>query len=850
MKFIKKRLARFRQNTAENTAENRDIIKRYIDLDFYNQNEKKQYKTQHEAASAYLKKGEFAVRSPAAWFDTQYYLTHNPDIKRHGQSPFLHYIKFGHAEGRKAHATLSPAEELAHIPQAILDVIRPDFDENFYIKQYPKIKNTAIDPVCHYVLYGEQFGASPNTWFNAKVYQRLNHFYPLQQTCFFHHYLTYGKALGWLECEDRETQFGRAIKEQENAPVVFVKAPVSNMKSRGLQNLLHYPAQPKLPKSIEEKPIGDSHFINSNRLDIHWILARFAKGSGGAMTIFRMVKWLELFGHKCTIWIEDPVHYVSPEHAKQDINAYFQTVKAEVKFVSQELREATGDAVIATAWETASLASHVTGFKERFYFVQDHECEFHATGSLNIAARMSYDLDLACICAGPWLEDLMNGYGRWARSFQLAIDESYYFPAEKNAQNKAHKPLRIAFYARQETKRRGVELGIVALEALAKKGIEFRVDFFGQDLDFEHAPFEAVSHGILTPRELGELYRQCDLGMVFSCTNYSLIPQEMMACNLPIVEIDMPSTRGVYPEGVVCYTGPHPLHIAESIEALIDDKQRRENLAQAGKNWSEQFSWEKSARLVESAIVEKITNKPSYRLEQELPALKVTQNESAKVTVCILANHAGELLPNILQAVKKQRTPWKFQILVMNCGSDDANLERMLENNEIILKQAPLSAVSMAQIKNHVFEIAETEYVAFLHQHAKPVDPWWLYNLVTTLDAFPQAHAVFGRIVSGTEEHDAPAKEQRKDDFKQLQSWPLLSHRAIEILQWNSQNSDYLEKICFYNDANSCLRTSILKEYPYPEVKQEEDKAWAKMIIEKGLIKAYAPDAVVIELQD
>ncbi len=39
-------------------------------------------------------------KNPSPHFDTQYYLTQNPDIRQSGQNPLVHYIRFGKPEGR------------------------------------------------------------------------------------------------------------------------------------------------------------------------------------------------------------------------------------------------------------------------------------------------------------------------------------------------------------------------------------------------------------------------------------------------------------------------------------------------------------------------------------------------------------------------------------------------------------------------------------------------------------------------------------------------------------------------------------------------------------------------------
>jgi hypothetical protein len=53
-----------------------------------------------------------------------------------------------------------------------------------------------------------------------------------------------------------------------------------------------------------------------------------------------------------------------------------------------------------------------------------------------------------------------------------------------------------------------------------------------------------------------------------STTNYSLVPLEMMACNLPVVEIDTESPRAIFKEGEVSFAAPDPGKIADAIEEL------------------------------------------------------------------------------------------------------------------------------------------------------------------------------------------------------------------------------------------------------------------------------------------
>merc|ERR1712000_640692 len=139
---------------------------------------------------------------------------------------------------------------------------------------------------------------------------------------------------------------------------------------------------------------------------------------GGHMTIFRFIRWFELFGHNCTIWIMDPTVSEDENQAYEKIVKHFQTVRAEVNFIT-------------SSWQTVSIVESLTGFKEKFYFVQDFEPYFYARGSESILAEETYRKGLSCLCASPWLHKRMEGYGAWARPFMLAYDHNIYYPDER-----------------------------------------------------------------------------------------------------------------------------------------------------------------------------------------------------------------------------------------------------------------------------------------------------------------------------------------------------------------------------------------------------------------------------------
>ena len=73
------------------------------------------------------------------------------------------------------------------------------------------------------------------------------------------------------------------------------------------------------------------------------------------------------------------------------------------------------------------------------------------------------------------------------------------------------------------------------------------------------------------------------MGLCLSLTNYSLIPQEMMACGLPCVDLAGRSPEAVFGrDGPVELAQPDPIALADALERLLDDEHAWARRSEAG----------------------------------------------------------------------------------------------------------------------------------------------------------------------------------------------------------------------------------------------------------------------------
>jgi glycosyltransferase involved in cell wall biosynthesis len=333
-------------------------------------------------------------------------------------------------------------------------------------------------------------------------------------------------------------------------------------------------------------------------LHIAVVLPSLPVGSGGHTTVVEVVLGLERRGHTCSIWVLDGAHSPRlewPGALRRKLREHYGAVAAPV---FRGLGDWYGaDVALATSWETAYAVATLSGCRARAYLLNDHESEFHPTSVERELAERSYGLGLHGIAGSPWLADVYGEYGGTTSTFDYGVDRSIYRPGPG-----ARRRDTVVFYARAATPRRAVPLGIAALEELAGRRPGLHVVAIGNDAPFE-ARFAVEQAGVVAPARLAELYATGTAGLCLSMTNYSLIPHEMLACGLPPVELDRPSTRSVYaPGGPVALAPFHPVALADELERLLSDEEEWARRSEAGLALVAERTWDRAAAGVEAGL--------------------------------------------------------------------------------------------------------------------------------------------------------------------------------------------------------------------------------------------------------
>jgi len=213
-----------------------------------------------------------------------------------------------------------------------------------------------------------------------------------------------------------------------------------------------------------------------------------------------------------------------------------------------------------------------------------------------------------------------------------------------------------------------------------------------------------------------------------------------------------------------------------------------------------------------------------------------------KVTVLIPTKNGGAIFEKVLERVVAQRTPWPFEVLVIDSGSSDNTAEACRRFPQVRLHSIPPEAFGHGKTRNLGVSMARGEFVALITQDALPVNEHWLEAMVAAIEQDPAIAGVFGRHIAYPDANPFTTHELELH-FAGFDAWQVVQ---MDDPERYARDQGYRQVLHFFSDNNALIRRSVWERLPYPDVDFAEDQIWAKKIIEAGYKKAYARDAVVV----
>ena len=135
---------------------------------------------------------------------------------------------------------------------------------------------------------------------------------------------------------------------------------------------------------------------------------------------------------------------------------------------------------------------------------------------------------------------------------------------------------------------------------------EVEVVFAGWDISTFEIPFKYRDMGIMSVDKLSKVYSQCDLCLIISNTNLSLLPLEVMASNSVAVCSKGSNSTWLVNEENAVLVEYEPRNIADTMEYYLTHPDELAEIRSKGLAFAQSTSWEKEAEKVRDALLEGI----------------------------------------------------------------------------------------------------------------------------------------------------------------------------------------------------------------------------------------------------
>lgn len=382
--------------------------------------------------------------------------------------------------------------------------------------------------------------------------------------------------------------------------------PPASLQTKGLSSL---PIDPLAGlRFVTPSPFASKQTLasSSSQRTINWLIPNFGVGSGGHLNIFRFVGFLEQQGWRCRIVLVGSHPHTNSQAVEDSIRQYFLPIEARVYLRPEDMPAA--DIGIATSWETAYPLRDWQSCRVKAYFVQDYECEFFAKSSYAMFAEGTYRFGFVGLTAGGWLaETLQQQYGMRTYPFGFSYDKSLY-----QTNNLRRKTRRLFYYARPPTPRRGFELGLLVLEKVAKALPDVEIVTAGWDLSSFELSFNHKDLGILPLEELPALYNSCDVCLVISLTNLSLMPLELFACGCSVVSNRLPCVTWCLSDDIAELADTNAEALSEACLRMLEDDDHRWKKAEKAYDFAMQTDWGREAQALGGVLTNLLAETSSH----------------------------------------------------------------------------------------------------------------------------------------------------------------------------------------------------------------------------------------------
>lgn len=784
-----------------------------------------------ESRQHYLHVGRLNFLAPNANFSPIDYLERYSDVAKAGIDPVIHYVANGHGEGRSFQPADSAKESRRdiHAPSAIHQA-RKFFalDVEFYRSIRPDLASLDdLDLELHFEVHGDIEGSRPSRYFDPKYY-RSRYAEELERWSggALDHFLHIGLLQNFFPSPE---VLSGARRAQVASPVAWVGHWLSESGFSPLPKIRS--GDQPVSRRVDAIPKSEA----AERRVLNWIIPRFSKGGGGHYNIFRLARTLSRLGWQSVFWIDGSITDRELDDLAAEFIGHYPVSPGSFRMVSDGFSEVEGEFLIATAWTTAYTGLQNQNRNARVYLVQDRESLFGPAGTEALQAEWTFHLGYDYICAGQWLEQLVEGAGE-SQTFELCPEPS----SSARDPRVDERQVLAVIYIRTHTARRCSEMMIAVANRLAKEALG-EVVVIG-DASASGVDPAVVNVGTLPMDEMTALFQRAKFGLVASATNYSILPIEMAAAGMVVVQPYSSSTQAT--------SGRQGAHSTEpTVESLVNfilegsrdlDQAQFDQLRGTYRTFALSLSWESEFEKIASWLEAKV--KPQH-------AGGVLKRPTA--TVVIPTYYPDEGFLEVVESVRRQLSSFDvtLQIVDSRRNGECSQVIREIEaDGDANVHVIDATDFQHGRTRNLAAGLSQSDFYAYLTQDAIPASEYWLEALLSPFLILPHCAYTVGRHRAYDDHHPLYGLNLDRH-FDSIAEHGFVTSRR-EHAERFSVDPWFAANLSFNSDNNAGYRGDLLRRHGFPLVPFAEDQAISYKFLRLGYYRVYTPSSVVIHSHD
>jgi len=199
-------------------------------------------------------------------------------------------------------------------------------------------------------------------------------------------------------------------------------------------------------------------------------------------------------------------------------------------------------------------------------------------------------------------------------------------------------------------------------------------------------------------------------------------------------------------------------------------------------------------------------------------------------------------LPALLDAVRRQRAPFRHEVIAVDSGSTDGTAALLRDRVDRLIEIAP-GEFNHGVTRNIGIEQARGDLVVLLVQDAVPASEDWLATLTAPLLADARVAGTFGRQLPRA---DASALT-RYFHTRWFAASDVARTTAIESqAAFDAMTPAQRFDRCIFDNVCSCIRRTVWTMHPFRRTTIAEDLEWAKEVLLSGYRIEYVPASAVV----